>query len=402
MDPNSKTPAMSSKCVIAGALVPFVGTFPQELLEAFVDQLQDDKASLRACSLASRKFLLSCRKYLFYALRFDLPAIQSNPTAFRQIFEENPQLGSFVRDLELYPNLSSSNHVDLLWILDHCISQITSLDIFQSQWSAVNPNTRWAIDQRQLKLQGPTLTRLAIHGHFTEIPVSIFEGLTRLKQLELSYSTWSPSPISGPVPRPEQLCIEPLIGSPQESSIYNFLAQPSPPFLVDDLKEFTLRIAKETDLHLKTIFLPRVRHLRSISMQLYESPVDLSTIVQMRAIGSTLQIGIFCYISFEPTTGHHPLVQTLGSLNPAKSPSVAITVKSLVHIIDGRAGPWGELDDLVVGLHKAGLMKKFEMFFPKILPIRSDAASEHDQALYLKMPKSTELGVFVVSTNGGR
>ncbi|TFK65059.1 hypothetical protein BDN72DRAFT_881178 [Pluteus cervinus] len=375
--------------------VPIFSALPQELIDAFIDNLHNDQGSLLACTLSSRRFLPSCRKYLFHSLRLDRSNIQSNPSDFRQIFKGNPQLGSFVRDLTLHPKLPSTNSAALLWVLGHYLKNVFNLNIeslgtLNTDWNTIAPETRWEISRL---LQLTTLTRLSITS-FADIPVSIFEGVTGLKQIHLSRTSWSPAVISGPVPRPEVLSITFTGGSAKGAPIYTFLGRPSPPFLLDNIKELHFWITGNTDSRIKEVFLPRVRHLRAIKIHLHDTPLDLSIILPMCSPETTLDITLSCYLPTKSDPSE-ALLQTLGSLSPAPSRPIAITVQAIVSRSD-EEDPLEGLDDLVFRLYKEGSLKTFELSYR----FYTENKSTFESTLSHRMPKSSELEAFVITANG--
>ena len=73
---------------------------PPELIKAIVDELQDDQATLIACSLASSYFSAPCREYLFSKIHLYQDE-QQRIKDLLSIFMSNPSLGIHVRSLTL-------------------------------------------------------------------------------------------------------------------------------------------------------------------------------------------------------------------------------------------------------------------------------------------------------------
>jgi hypothetical protein len=73
---------------------------PPELIKLVVDELQDDKGTLIACSLASSCFSASCREHLFSKIDLDQNQRQRIQDLL-SIFTSTPRLSFYVRSLTL-------------------------------------------------------------------------------------------------------------------------------------------------------------------------------------------------------------------------------------------------------------------------------------------------------------
>ncbi|KAI0635830.1 hypothetical protein C8Q77DRAFT_1099831 [Trametes polyzona] len=72
-------------------------TLPPELCDHVLDQLQDDKPTLRNCALAARAWLPRAQHHIFHSVYLDW----SNCYAFSRLLASNPALASHVATLEI-------------------------------------------------------------------------------------------------------------------------------------------------------------------------------------------------------------------------------------------------------------------------------------------------------------
>ncbi|KAJ7060965.1 hypothetical protein C8F01DRAFT_178018 [Mycena amicta] len=121
-------------------------TLPQELLDAIVDEV-DEVNSLRACALASRRFLFSSQPRIFSVAQL-LPTYNNTSpvTRLAQVFDASPHLALHVRELE----------VDLAY------------------WTSESTSALETILRLVTKLQ-----RLAVYGCGEDDHESLWTGLTR-------------------------------------------------------------------------------------------------------------------------------------------------------------------------------------------------------------------------------
>ena len=71
---------------------------PAELRDFVIDLLQDDAAALRTCSLVCRAWLPRSRYYIFHRVQIE-PGRRG--LTFRALLDRNPDLGKYIRDLEI-------------------------------------------------------------------------------------------------------------------------------------------------------------------------------------------------------------------------------------------------------------------------------------------------------------
>ena len=110
---------------------------PQELVDNIIDELKDDVASLRACSLVSKPWVYRSRKYLFETVR--LPRCLLLKWLARIPASPVPPLGPHhhVRSLTLQPIKVPAVFCIQETLVDHLSSftQLSNLDITGSHWA---------------------------------------------------------------------------------------------------------------------------------------------------------------------------------------------------------------------------------------------------------------------------
>ena len=163
--------------------------FPAEIIELIIDHLQDDIVALTRISGTSHAILHSCRRHLFRSVKL---GISPTPYIFIRLFQYNPSIGQYVRELELdidsfpswipgKPNTSAENVQTL--------TQTPFVEKLAIRGS-ISPPTSW--DSLRANLQQPilnhihsaSLTELSIYNFV--IPVTIFRSCVNLSALTIS------------------------------------------------------------------------------------------------------------------------------------------------------------------------------------------------------------------------
>lgn len=104
-------PIVTRSAHAAGTLSGGFNFLPQELVDLIVDNLEDDISSLEACSLTSRAFLASSRRYQFSEIELtglplshqsaSRPQMQTLCDKFLALIERSPHIAPLVKDLSI-------------------------------------------------------------------------------------------------------------------------------------------------------------------------------------------------------------------------------------------------------------------------------------------------------------
>lgn len=196
--------------------------FPQELLEAIIDDLYDDLPTLRACGMVSRAFLHSTRTHIFANIRLTPKSGLPNPATvgsypnclnpcqkFHALLVNSPYISSYVQRLiiidgSLFPSHPSADITGTApsgspWVLDepslpYVIRYLTRLRsvslIFQEgplrNWSAMS---KALTDSLLSTLRLPNLESVELQRIGFDCPdqlFHLFNGAHALKNISLT------------------------------------------------------------------------------------------------------------------------------------------------------------------------------------------------------------------------
>ncbi|KAJ7738723.1 hypothetical protein B0H16DRAFT_1569612 [Mycena metata] len=182
-----------------------MSTVPYELIAAIVDELEDDRASLRSCSLVGRLFCSPSQRHLFRSMwlhRENWPFYTAFEQTLQQgsiipsgkikrvssLLSESPHLATYVRDLTIDLPDSADEDMPLARVLD----AVANLERFVLSGLVV----RWGDLSLPLSsaildaLARPTLERLHLVS-VRDVPASALLGvLSSVKVLSLPHSTF--------------------------------------------------------------------------------------------------------------------------------------------------------------------------------------------------------------------
>jgi hypothetical protein len=116
------------------AVMSFLLSLPQELIEMIIDFLFDDKQTLKACSLASRAFLAASRLHLFAHIHLEEDT--DNHPRFAQFLSfvgSSSSIVTFVRSLRV-ELIGRSTHYDMRNL--HTLPQLKSLSVKGSMFDS--------------------------------------------------------------------------------------------------------------------------------------------------------------------------------------------------------------------------------------------------------------------------
>lgn len=132
-------------------VIPRLGEpLPDDVVELIVDELQDDKTTLIACSLASSCFSAPCRKHLFSNIHLDQERHERIEDLF-SIFTSIPRISIYVRSLTLVLHHKHEPDGTTLSKLLSTLSHLRRLSIGQKSaedrvsWVDLSPKLRSAL-----------------------------------------------------------------------------------------------------------------------------------------------------------------------------------------------------------------------------------------------------------------
>ncbi|KAJ7283334.1 hypothetical protein C8J57DRAFT_1292193, partial [Mycena rebaudengoi] len=134
-------------------------TYPQEILDAIVDQLKNDKRALAACSRAAAAFTAPTRRYLLHTVElWSLRRIRR----FYELLISSPRVSQFVRELQLTG--TDANHDDKrLVLILNALQRIEMLQLFEYRSAKGTPLEGSIL----LLLSNPHFKHLVLGGKIT-------------------------------------------------------------------------------------------------------------------------------------------------------------------------------------------------------------------------------------------
>jgi hypothetical protein len=185
---------------------------PQELIDTIFENLEDDKWTLRRCSLVCSSWLLSTHRRLFRRIVL-LPLYNSSPRPLfygqrlHNLLLMSPHIATYIRELELYEGQSIKG---LAWIGSDqslplvlgMLKDLTRIELQRLEWNLVPPALRQSI-QNVLAL--PSLQFLKMeHSNFASLEdfsslLSHAKSLTDLSlgDIDTHYRFWEPLSLEG-------------------------------------------------------------------------------------------------------------------------------------------------------------------------------------------------------------
>jgi hypothetical protein len=160
---------------------------PADIIYSIVDELDNDKPSLRHCSLVSRSFLPPCRTHLFSII------VLNHPRSCRGLYRalnNNPSLACYIRDLSVIANIQTefrgrdwvtieNTLPDVLQML-HELRSFTfrNISLRPLPWDMLPNELRHAI----LDLSFSLVSTLTL-DHLINLPIPDFARFVHLKRL---------------------------------------------------------------------------------------------------------------------------------------------------------------------------------------------------------------------------
>ncbi|KAK0455829.1 hypothetical protein EV421DRAFT_1728674 [Armillaria borealis] len=163
---------------------------PQEILDAVVDSLKDNKAALKACSLISRRLTLRTRVHLFYTIR---PRMYEWNDGMLDLLQSSPSLIAHIRRIFLSP----------LGIYDSALAAIIELlvnpihlEMYRVDWISLPEHFVQALYSRTYASVNLCDTRFS---SFSEL-ASLLANSTRLEKLAIRKLIGRFEPVDDPGP----------------------------------------------------------------------------------------------------------------------------------------------------------------------------------------------------------
>ncbi|KAK0462029.1 uncharacterized protein EV420DRAFT_142263 [Desarmillaria tabescens] len=165
---------------------------PHELIDAIVDENQDDRATLRACSLVNHSWTYSSQRHIFSRVSFNNKRTnyfiqrrsQRTIEQFYALICAQPRIATFVQAVEISPLLD----VQLLARILEKLTRLESIsvDLCEYRWDELSLYLR---DTLAATLRSPRITNLELREgqflHCTDF-LALLGGSGHLKQLTLS------------------------------------------------------------------------------------------------------------------------------------------------------------------------------------------------------------------------
>ncbi|TFK62695.1 hypothetical protein BDN72DRAFT_862646 [Pluteus cervinus] len=370
---------------------------PEEIFEQIIEHLGDDRAALIACSTTSRRLLLICRAQLFHALRIFHTITDQRRAKFerlRDILKANPGMGKYVHHLWLYLQASDSTpgtDTDLLSVLDK-FDNLQSLEILSIYpgsflWQGISPEMQNSI-QRLLRL--PSLTSLRFHRQF-DIPTSILEGATAVKNIILTATSWSTIGTEFhdlPLPRPTSLRILQYSPIGEDNSVYKYLQQSRVPFLIHDLTSLDVELMASTVPCIQSI-LETNRDISDlkVTFRRVAHNLDLSVATAMETLSVTADLHGW----YQDVAAHNAdaMLWTLMSITPSSSCLKSIHMEVNIPPEEIDIVSWDRLDDIFVRLKRDGALETVRVHLSSLV----DYAAAFPPIID-RLPKCLQLGLF--------
>ncbi|KAG7445580.1 uncharacterized protein BT62DRAFT_920293 [Guyanagaster necrorhizus] len=175
-----------------------INTLPQELIDAIIDENQDDQAALRACSLVARPWTYSSQRHIFSRVHFrnhsqqcyypgKLHKTSCDISRFHDLISMRPHLTSFVRTLQVEPILDAAQEQLLASTLQRLVNlECISLDLGGYYWDELSQCMR---DALITTFRSPRITNLELReGLFLRSAdfLALLGACEHLKRLSLS------------------------------------------------------------------------------------------------------------------------------------------------------------------------------------------------------------------------
>jgi hypothetical protein len=166
---------------------------PQEILDTIIPELAEDRAALRACSLASPFLRPASQRLLFSSICIRLGPVHTERNfQFHTFLEGNTRISSYVKtlhvcivDTTLYNPYHGTLHTVLPYlntlILDNCVPSPRSSERI---WESLKAETR---DDLLHIMRSPRLQSLVLGD--ISLPGEYLRGLSQLRELDISDTT---------------------------------------------------------------------------------------------------------------------------------------------------------------------------------------------------------------------
>ncbi|KAK0462039.1 uncharacterized protein EV420DRAFT_142579 [Desarmillaria tabescens] len=173
-------------------------TLPQELVDIIIDENQNDKAALRACSLVSRSWTYTSQRHIYSQIRFSHNKrryyyaqghSQRDMEQFHTLICAYPHVATLVRAIEVSPHLDAQL---LALILEKLIKlENVSLDLCGYHWDEISPYMQGTI---LATLRSPRIASLELREgsfpHCADFLALLGACGSHLKHLSLSNVSW--------------------------------------------------------------------------------------------------------------------------------------------------------------------------------------------------------------------
>ncbi|RDB14983.1 hypothetical protein Hypma_016172 [Hypsizygus marmoreus] len=134
---------------------------PQEIIDSVLDELQDDRAVLSTCALASRSFRARAQEHLYTGITLDLSA-QARLSDLHTILITNPVLSDHVHDLSMLLRQGTFRTLQILSPILGMLSGVQNLTIsgdmsHPPMWDFIEPELRSCM---YTVMQRPNVTKV--------------------------------------------------------------------------------------------------------------------------------------------------------------------------------------------------------------------------------------------------
>jgi len=153
---------------------------PPELRDEVIDQLQTDRAALKACSLTCRAWLSRARYHLFRTVLID-PGHSGN--AFRRLMQSSPNITTYIQELEVsgVPAICTWWNTSIAWpTLHQTRRHRDESDVDETAWlQQTLPPTTPLVKLRSLRLSAVPISGGsldALRPHVTHLTILSLDG----------------------------------------------------------------------------------------------------------------------------------------------------------------------------------------------------------------------------------
>lgn len=164
---------------------------PQDILNSIIDQLTDDRPTLKTCTLLSRFFRYACQTHLFSDIRLKIDEEHRN-REFIHILTDHPAIALCVQNLNLqllylrWEPPSGSEHEPVVAILPFLLHLQSLQMTYESNYMLVWKGKGELHDAVLHLFKLPTLSRVSL-GCIQDFPMNVFlRGCTRLQALAIT------------------------------------------------------------------------------------------------------------------------------------------------------------------------------------------------------------------------